>query len=127
MTSSLLSSETVKTLKMERDQYADDLQQVEKSFTELHKRYDKLRETTQNQRRTEEKLKTELKDLRKQLQDSAVNFNVSDKITVMWLWLIKHHKEARGTPDHGSGFQHVDCKNLKAEWMFTQLAEVSFN
>lgn len=82
MTTSHLNSETVKTLKMERDQYAEDLQQVEKSFTELHKRYDKLRETTQNQRRTEEKLKAELKDLRRQLQDSAINFNVGLQLLV---------------------------------------------
>lgn len=66
----------VRSLTTERDQYADDLQQVEKSFTELHRRYDKLRETTQSHKRNEEKLKEELNDLRRQLRDSHLNFEV---------------------------------------------------
>ena len=65
-------------MKAERDQYADDLHQVEKSFTELHKRYDKLREALQSQRRNEDRLKEELADMKHQLRNSAQNFEVSD-------------------------------------------------
>ena len=75
----------VQSLKSERDQYADDLQQVEKSFTELHRRYDKLRETITHHKRSEEKMKDELVDLRKQLRDSHLNFEVS-------LWSDSGHK-----------------------------------
>lgn len=66
----------VQSLKSERDQYSDDLQQVEKSFTELHRRYDKLRESIQHHKRNEDKMKEELVDLRKQLRDSHLNFEV---------------------------------------------------
>ena len=75
----------VQSLKSERDQYADDLQQVEKSFTELHRRYDKLRETITHHKRSDEKMKDELVDLRKQLRDSHLNFEVS-------LWSDSGHK-----------------------------------
>lgn len=66
----------MKILRSERDQQAEDLQQVEKSFTELHRRYDKLRETMQSRKRNEEKLKAEVNDLRRQLQESLFTFEV---------------------------------------------------
>lgn len=71
-----ISSEVVTSLRAERDQYADDLHQVEKSFTELHKRYDKLREALQGQRRNEDKLKEELVETKQQLRSSSQNFEV---------------------------------------------------
>lgn len=72
-----IDSEKVKTLQAERDQYADDLHQVEKSFTELHKRYDKVRQAMQSQKRNEEKLKEELTQVKQQLRSSSQNFEVS--------------------------------------------------
>jgi len=68
--------ENMNSLKSERDQYADDLQLVEKSFTELHKRYDKLRENLQSHKRNEEKLKEEITSMRQQLRDASQNFEV---------------------------------------------------
>lgn len=68
----------VNSLRTQRDQYADDLHQVEKSFTELHKRYDKLREALQNQRKNEDKLKEELADTKQKLRSSSQSFEVRD-------------------------------------------------
>lgn len=70
------TNEHVRSLRNERDQYADDLTQVEKSFTELHRRYDKLRETTKSHKRNEEKMNEESNDIRRQLRDSHLNFEV---------------------------------------------------
>lgn len=74
--STIGDSDRITKIKHERDQCAEDLNQVEKQFTELHKRYDRLREYSHKQRKYEDELKSDLENLRQQLLDSSDAFQV---------------------------------------------------
>ncbi|XP_067656777.1 transforming acidic coiled-coil-containing protein 3-like [Haliotis asinina] len=69
------SKESTNKLKSERNQAIEDLQSVEKSFADLHRRYEKVKSVLEDYRKNEETLKKTNKSLiaKMQQQDEAMN------------------------------------------------------
>ena len=67
-------------MKAERDQLAAELQNVELSFSDLHKRYDLMRKNAQVMRKNEALLREERDEKIRQLQDNVRKFNVRSSL-----------------------------------------------
>jgi len=78
------SSQSLKSVELERDQALEDLQSVESAFSDLHRRYEKSKTIIEGFKRNEEQLKQCVEDLQDQLKRSDAK-----------LQAIKHQAEEK--------------------------------
>lgn len=89
-TESRSTDENIRYVKGERDQLAEDLQNVERSFSELHKRYDVLRQNSDALKKANQLLREELTDKVQQVQDSVNKFNVYADAAILSVIRARH-------------------------------------
>ncbi|XP_046585055.1 LOW QUALITY PROTEIN: transforming acidic coiled-coil-containing protein 2-like [Haliotis rubra] len=98
------SKESKNKLKSERNQAIEDLQSVEKSFADLHRRYEKVKSVLEDYRKNEETLKKTNKSLiaKMQQQDEAMN-----KLKTQAETKIKQAREEREKEKSSSNAENI--------------------